>query len=134
MDLELSYLPPRSKENNQLVGNRIQSLGQDGDSIAKQFTMIVLRKHPNSHWDNGEYNDVSICKVLVHLCCYIKVPQMEYHLNNRNLVLTILEAVSSKSVCRHGRVRVLFQVGDFSLSLTWQKGQSSSLGPLSPEN
>ena len=45
---------------------------------------------------------------LVHLACHNKISQARWLINNRHLLLTVLEAGSLRSGCQHGRVRALF--------------------------
>jgi hypothetical protein len=44
-----------------------------------------------------------------------KVPQNEWLINSRNLLLTVLEPGNSRSGCQHDGVRALFQVTHFFL-------------------
>ena len=54
-------------------------------------------------------------RVLVRSGCYNKRPQTGWLINNRNLFLTVLEAISPKSGCQCGWVRALFWASGFSL-------------------
>lgn len=65
---------------------------------------------------------------LILLGCYETVPQTEWRINNRNLILTILEAARLRTGCRQGQVRALFQVTDFLLCPHTAEGVRELLG------
>lgn len=66
--------------------------------------------------------------VLVQLGCYNKTPQTRCLINNGNLFLTVLEALSVGSGCQHGPARAFFWVQIRNFILTGQKGPGSSVG------
>lgn len=64
--------------------------------------------------------------------CYNKVPQTEWHINNRNLFLIVLKPGSLRSDYRQGPVRALFWIADsYTWTLPWQEeGQGALWGPF----
>ena len=57
----------------------------------------------------------SVMSALVCSGCYNKILQTRELINDRNLLLTVMEARSPRSSCQHSQVRALFQVADFLL-------------------
>ena len=49
---------------------------------------------------------------IAHMGYCNKMPQTGYLINNRNVLLTVLETGSLRLGCQHDRVRALFQVAD----------------------
>lgn len=68
-----------------------------GEKKGEEELEVKFEKHNNN--DDDYY--VSVC-----LGCYDKILQTRQLLNNRNLLLAILEAGSLKLVCLHGLVYV----------------------------
>lgn len=63
-----------------------------------------------------------------------KLPQTGWLKNNRNLILTVVEAESLRSGCRHGGGKALFWTADFSLYPHMVKGLGTSVGSLFQEH
>ena len=57
-------------------------------------------------------------------------PQTVWLINNRRLLLSVLEAGSLRSGCQHGQVRNLLRSKSSHPVFIWQKGGGSFVGSL----
>ena len=58
-----------------------------------------------------------------------QIPEMRWLVNNRNVLLTVVETANPRSGCQHCQERALFPVADF-LCPHLEKGAGGSVGPL----